>query len=39
MQIGKRKHFSVIFVEYFFHNSPLISYDPTKDGVNAYEHA
>jgi hypothetical protein len=39
MHALKVKHFSTIFDEIFFHNSPLISYDPTKDGVNTYEYA
>jgi|MesohylFT_1024984.scaffolds.fasta_scaffold05197_2 hypothetical protein len=40
MQIRERKHFYIIFTRIIStHNSPLISYDPSKDGVNTYEHA
>ena len=40
MQIRERKHFSIIFTRFInIYNSPLISCDSTKDGVNTYEHA
>ncbi len=40
MQIRERKQFSIIFTQNnSIYNSPLISCDPTKDGVNTYQHA
>jgi hypothetical protein len=40
MQIRERKLFSIIFDQInCIYNSPLISCDPSKDGVNTYEHA
>ncbi len=40
MQTRERKQISIIFTRIIStHNSPLISCDPSKDGVNTYEHA